>query len=106
MESQQIKESKKRSIQYLQAQEIAWRLKSKADFIQYLDKHLQYYLPPPATIKKDFLKQVLAEEKQLLKKDEVVPVEVPCYDELSVKALYPQFLKDPAFTKYFADSYP
>ena len=39
MESQQIKESKKRSIQYLQAQEIAWRLKSKADFIQYLDKH-------------------------------------------------------------------
>ena len=80
MEPNQIKESKKRSMQYLQAQELAWRLKSKADFLQYLDKHLQYYLPPHATINKDFLKAVLAEEKQLLKKDEVDHIEVPYYD--------------------------
>ena len=67
---------------------------------------VQYYLPPPATINKDFLKQVLAEEKQLLKKDEVVPIEVPHYDELAVKHLFPQFKKDVDFIKYFADSFP
>ena len=49
---------------------------------------------------------MLAEEKQLLRKDEVVPIEVPYYDELAVKNLYPQFTKDADFIKYFADSYP
>ena len=44
---------------------------------------------------KDFLKQVFAGEKQLMKKEDVKEITVPKYDELSVQALYPQFLKDP-----------
>ena len=30
---------RKRGIGYMTAQELSWKLKSKADFIQYLDKH-------------------------------------------------------------------
>ena len=46
MEGNQISSSKKRSIVEMQAQEIAWKLKSKADFVQYMDKHrkCQYLL--------------------------------------------------------------
>ena len=40
-------------------------------------------------INKDFLKEVLTEEKSLLKLDEVKRVNVPLYDELSVVSLWP-----------------
>lgn len=40
-------------------------------------------------INKDFLKDVLTEEKSLLKLDEVKRVNVPLYDELSVVSLWP-----------------
>ena len=49
---------------------------------------------------------MLAGKKQLLKKAEVQQIQVPYYDELSVKALYPQFAKDAEFMKYFPDKYP
>lgn len=55
---------------------------------------------------KDFLKDVLAGNKMLLKKSEVQPITVPFYDELSVKALWPQFSKDKEFTQYFPDKFP
>ena len=55
---------------------------------------------------KDFLKQILAGEKQLLKKKWVNEVKVPKYDELSVTNLYPQFAKDADFLSYFPDKYP
>ena len=45
---------------------------------------LQFYLPNEAVINKDFLKAVLAGEKQLMKKDDVKEIKVPKYDELSV----------------------
>jgi len=60
----------------------------------YLDKHLQYYLPPPSQVGKDFLKAVFREEKQLFKKKKVEYIHVPKYDELSVKALWPTFKDD------------
>ena len=41
-----------------------------------------------------------------MKKNDVQKISVPDYDELSVKALWPQFRKDVEFTKYFPDSYP
>ena len=57
-------------------------------------------------VNKDFLKEVLAEHKKLLRKSEVNYIAVPHYDELSVKKIYPQMQKDPDFTKYFPDKYP
>ena len=38
MQEDQITQSKKRSIEYLDARELSWKLKSKADFISYIDK--------------------------------------------------------------------
>ena len=63
-------------------------------------------MPPPQHVGKDFLKQVFSGEKMLLKKKAVTTVEVPFFDELAVKRLWPQLKKDPEFAKYFPDSYP
>ena len=38
MQSSQIDSSKKRSLTMMMAKELEWKLKSKADFVQYLDK--------------------------------------------------------------------
>ena len=49
---------------------------------------------------------MLANKKSLMKKADVNEIEVPHYDELSVKALWPMFKADQAFIKYFPDKYP
>ena len=49
MESNPATESKKRSLTTMHSQEIAWKLKSKADFIKYLDNHCKYLRPFPLT---------------------------------------------------------
>ena len=86
MTSEQIdSSSKKRSLSFIKAQELEWKLKSKADFYKYLDQRLQYFMPPPQHVGKDFLKSVFCGEKHLLKKKAVTIVEVPFFDELSVK---------------------
>ena len=77
--------TRKRSQESILANELAWKLKSKDDFYVYLDKHLQYYLPPKNQVNKDFLKQIFTEEKKLLQKRAVTTIEVPRYDELSVR---------------------
>ena len=51
------------------------------------------------------MKDVLATKKHLLKKSEVQPIKVPFYDELSVKALWPQFAKDKKMNIYFPDKF-
>jgi hypothetical protein len=55
---------------------------------------------------KDFLKAVLADEKKLLKMSELKSVNVPKYDELSVKNIFPLIRKSPEVMAYFPDSYP
>ena len=57
-------------------------------------------------VTKDFLKDVFANRKQLMKKDQVKEISVPHYDEISVKHLWPDLKNDKAFTQYFADQYP
>ena len=57
-------------------------------------------------INKDFLKEVLAGKKSLLKKGEVNFIAVPHYDELSVKALWPDLKKDGDFLAFFPSTYP
>jgi hypothetical protein len=39
MDSQQIIQGKKRNLGYMTAQELAYKLKSKEDFIVYFDRH-------------------------------------------------------------------
>ena len=44
MESTQITESKKRTISHISAQELVGKLKSKQDFLVYLDQHRKCFL--------------------------------------------------------------
>ena len=50
---------------------------------------MQLYLPPEYMLNKDFLKEVLTEEKKLLRLDEVKRISVPLYEELAVVKLWP-----------------
>ena len=66
---------------------------------------VQYYLPPKTQVNKDFLWQVFAEEKILLKKKNVEYVHVSHYQELSVKNLWKDLKDDQIFNVYFQDKY-
>ena len=55
---------------------------------------------------KDFLKEVLTEEKQLLELSELKSVIVPDFDELSVISLWPKMQDDPLFLSYFPSKLP
>ena len=49
---------------------------------------------------------MLVGKKQLMKKKDVIAIEVPFYEELSVKALYPELRKDAQMMSFFPDKYP
>ena len=44
---------------------------------------------------KDYAKEIFSERKELMKKKEVLYIEVPKYDELSVKSMYKKLLALP-----------
>lgn len=67
---------------------------------------VQLYLPPDCMLNKDFLRQVLIEEKKLLKLSDVKFIEVPKFDELSVQKLFPLFEVDANMKVYFPDRLP
>ena len=52
-------------------------------------------------INKDFLRQVFADEKKLLKKKNVDFIHVPHWDELPVKNLWKDLKDDAGFNIYF-----
>ena len=47
------------------------------------------YVPPEYMINKDFLKEVLTEDKDLLELKEVKWINAPLFDELSVIKIWP-----------------
>ena len=55
---------------------------------------------------KDFLKEVLSNNKKLLELNEVRRVNVPMYDELSVVKLWPLMQDDAEFKSFFPSSMP
>ena len=57
-------------------------------------------------VNKDFLKQVLADEKKLLPIATCRFINVPKFDELSVKNIYPLFADDEQLMQHFPDAYP
>ena len=63
-------------------------------------------MPDQAAVNKDFLKDVFVGKKQLLMKQQVSYIAVPHYDEISVKALWPDVKKDGEFMQYFPAEYP
>ena len=67
---------------------------------------VQLYVPPTVMLNKDFLRQILTGEKELLRMEKVKIVAVPEYDELSVKNLWPHMQGDRKFMLYFPDKLP
>ena len=68
-------------------------------------KCFKYYMPNFEMFTKDFVKEMLAGKKKLMKKREVKYITVKKYDELSVKNLYNDFLALPGMADYFPDRY-
>ena len=50
--------------------------------------------------KLSFMRDILSEKKLHLKKNEVIHLDIPAYQEISVKNLYEDALKDPVLGKY------
>ena len=82
--------------------ELIGKFRSKKDFMKYLSENrkqwlklvtflcaVQLYVPPVKMVNKDFLKQVFRDEKKLLALKDVKYVNVPKYDELSVRKFWP-----------------
>ena len=63
-------------------------------------------MPPGTMLNYVFLKQVLAEEKKLLRLSDVKLISCPRYNELSVRALWPYFKHDELVMKYMPDKLP
>ena len=55
---------------------------------------------------KDFLKEIFAGTKELLPLNQVKRVNMPNYDELSVKQLWPQVQENGEFMLYFPRKFP
>ena len=87
-------------------QELFSKFQSKEDFADYMKNQLQLYVPPEKMLNRDFIKKLLAEDKKLLELRHVVHVNVPRYDELSVKKFWPLMQQDPAFMQYMPDPTP
>jgi hypothetical protein len=92
------------------------KFRSKTDFIKYLTENrknsqnfpmflcpVQLYVPPAKMINKDFLKQVFRDEKKLLRVKDVKYVNMPHYDELSVKKYWPILRQDTTLMTYMPD---
>ena len=60
---------------------------------------VQLYVPPEYMINKDFLKEVFAEEKDLLELKDVKWINVPLFDELSVVNIWPMTKEDKQIKK-------
>ena len=110
--------SKKRTLDdYMKPQQVLAKFKAKADFIHYFGecrKHMppchftlvvQLYVPPATMINKDFLKQVLANDKKLIKMSALRSINVPKFDEVSVKTIWPLIKQDPEVLVFFPDDY-
>ena len=58
-------------------------------------------MPPYEHVTKEFLKQVLNEEKDLFRKEDVKFINMPHFDELSVKRIMPEVRNFPEAMLYF-----
>ena len=67
---------------------------------------MQLYVPPEYMINKDFLKEVLTEDKDLLELKEVRWINVPLFDELSVIKIWPMTKENKQIMKYFPTKMP
>ena len=61
---------------------------------------MNVYLPSMHGTKVSFMRDILSEKKLYLKQNDVNHMEVPNYQELSVKNLYDDAMQDPLLSRY------
>lgn len=61
---------------------------------------MNVFLPTIKGTKIGFMRDILSEKKLHLKQNEVIRLEIPAYQEISVKNLYEDAMKDPLLSKY------
>ena len=61
---------------------------------------MNVFLPTMKGTKVSFMRDILADKKLHLKQNEVIRLDIPAYQELSVKNLNEDAMKDPVLTKY------
>lgn len=96
----------------VKAEDLLARFRSKEDLYRYMTqqgKHVisfilhgvaNVYLPSLAQTKVSFLRDILSDKKKHLRNNEVNRMEVPNYQELSVKNMYADAMKDDLLSKY------
>jgi hypothetical protein len=97
----------------MDSRDLLSKFRSKKDLYDYLDQHCMYYsqlipfstvqmyLPSIDRMNKDFLREVFAGKKHLIPRDQLRPISVPEYDELSVKNLWAEVIQDKELSQYF-----
>ena len=83
--------------------DIAEYCKSKQDLLDILAYEGQYLLPAQDDITMDFLKQVLAGKKALLKQSQVQNVKVPKLKEFNANELFTGAMQDAKMSRYLPD---
>ena len=104
----------KRNTKKVGAEELLSRFRSKEDFYRYMVMVHQgkcmhefdpislvnVFLPSMQGTKLSYLRDILSDKKLHLKQNEVIRMEIPAYQELSVKNLYEDAMKDEVLSKY------
>lgn len=103
---------KRIKIEKVKPEDMLSRFRSKEDLYRYMTQQGKYnmltvwifivnvFLPSLDHCKLSFLRDILSEKKSHLKNNEVNRMEVPLYQELSVKNLFNDAIQDPVLSKY------
>ena len=78
-------------------------MRSKYEIYQLFKYGLKCYVPAYYYCSLEFLRQALFGSKILIEKKEVLPVDVPRWDEFKVKNFYDNIKHDERFKKYLPD---
>ena len=102
-------------LQNVKSEELLSRFRSKIDLYKYftltckLQLHLnnltivRLYLPSYGSTKLAFIRAILQNKKKVLKTTELIKINIPRYEELSVRNLYDDVMKDPDVSQYLPD---
>jgi len=58
------------------------------------------FMPSMKVTKLSFMRDILSEKKLHPKQNEVIRLDIPAYQEISVKNLYEDAMRDPVLSKY------
>lgn len=103
---------KRTSMEKVKAEELLSRFRSKEDLYRYMTQQgkqrciyicvmiVNVFLPSIAQTKLSFLRDILCNKKKFLRNNEVNRIEVPMYQELSVKNMYQDAMADEVLKDY------